>query len=280
MEMFAVFGNPIQHSKSPFIHKMFAEQTGIVLEYEKILAPIENFEESLGVFFSQDGKGANITLPFKERAFLVVSELTERAQICGAVNTVMKLDDNRLLGDNTDGMGLLLDLQRLEFVQPNSRVLIIGAGGATRGALLPLLEFGCDITLTNRTFSKVETLVNEFSSLGKIRGEALEQIGSADFDLVINATSSGVSGEIPSINPIVFTKKVACYDMFYQATLTPFLEFACQHQVTKIADGLGMLVGQAAFSFKLWHGVQPEITPVLSALYKELKGESIDPIPR
>lgn len=272
MEMFAVFGNPIQHSKSPFIHKMFAEQMGIALEYEKILVPIENFEESLGSFFSQGGKGANITLPFKERAFLTVSELTERAQTCGAVNTVMKLDDNRLLGDNTDGMGLLLDLQRLEFVHSNSRVLIIGAGGATRGALLPLLEFGCDITLTNRTFSKVETLVNEFSSLGKICGKAIEQIDSANFDLIINATSSGVSGDIPAINSVVFTKEVVCYDMFYQATLTPFLAFASQHQVTKIADGLGMLVGQAAFSFKLWHGVLPEITPVLSALYKELKG--------
>lgn len=272
MEMFAVFGNPIQHSKSPFIHKMFAEQTGITLEYEKILAPIEDFEKNLTNFFSRGGKGANITLPFKERAFLAVSELTERAQTCGAVNTVMKLDDNRLLGDNTDGMGLLLDLQRLKFVHPNSRILIIGAGGATRGALLPLLEYGCDITLTNRTFSKVETLINAFSSLGKIRGEAIEQINSTDYDLIINATSSGVSGEIPAINPIIFTKEVACYDMFYQATLTPFLEFASQHQVRKVADGLGMLVGQAAFSFKLWHGILPEITPVLSALYKELKG--------
>lgn len=272
MEMFAVFGNPIQHSKSPVIHKMFAEQTGVCLEYEKVLAPVEGFEQSLIGFFSQGGKGANITLPFKERAFQAVSELTARAQVCGAVNTVMKLDDNRLLGDNTDGMGLLLDLQRLKFVHPNSRILMIGAGGATRGALLPLLEYGCDITLTNRTFSKVELLVNEFSALGKMCGKEISQIVSADFDLIINATSSGVSGEVPAINPNVFSDQVACYDMFYQSSLTPFLEFATQHQVTKIADGLGMLVGQAAFSFKLWHGILPEITPVLSALYKELKG--------
>ncbi|WP_336432398.1 shikimate dehydrogenase [Providencia huashanensis] len=272
MEMFAVFGNPIQHSKSPSIHKMFAEQTGILLEYEKILAPVDNFELSLAEFFSQGGKGANITLPFKERAYQLVSELTERAQACGAVNTVMKLDDNRLLGDNTDGMGLLLDLQRLEFIHPNSKILMIGAGGATRGALLPLLEYGCNITLTNRTYAKVETLVNEFSSLGNIKGMQIEQITSPDFDLIINATSSGVSGDIPTINSLIFTKQVACYDMFYQSTLTPFLSFACEHQVTKIADGLGMLVGQAAFSFKLWHGVLPEITPILSALYKELKG--------
>ncbi|RFT08041.1 shikimate dehydrogenase [Providencia rettgeri] len=272
MEMFAVFGNPIQHSKSPVIHKMFAEQTGISLKYEKILAPVEGFEQSLIEFFSQGGKGANITLPFKERAFHAVSELTARAQTCGAVNTVMKLDDHRLLGDNTDGMGLLLDLQRLNFVHPSSRILIVGAGGATRGALLPLLEYGCDITLTNRTFSKAVLLINEFLALGKICGKEISQIVSADFDLIINATSSGVNGEVPAIDPNVFNHQVACYDMFYKSSLTPFLEFAAQHQVTKIADGLGMLVGQAAFSFKLWHGVLPEITPVLSALYKELKG--------
>ncbi|MCL0004382.1 shikimate dehydrogenase [Providencia rettgeri] len=272
MEMFAVFGNPIQHSKSPVIHKMFAEQTGISLKYEKILAPVEGFEQSLIEFFSQGGKGANITLPFKERAFHAVSVLTARAQTCGAVNTVMKLDDHRLLGDNTDGMGLLLDLQRLNFVHPSSRILIVGAGGATRGALLPLLEYGCDITLTNRTFSKAVLLINEFSALGKICGKEISQIVSADFDLIINATSSGVNGDVPAIDPNVFNHQVACYDMFYQSSLTPFLEFAAQHQVTKIADGLGMLVGQAAFSFKLWHGVLPEITPVLSALYKELKG--------
>lgn len=272
MEMFAVFGNPIQHSKSPFIHRMFAEQTGISLEYEKILAPVESFEQSLANFFSDGGKGANITLPFKEKAFQEVTELTERAQACGAVNTILRLDDNRLLGDNTDGMGLLLDLQRLGFIQSDSRVLIIGAGGATRGALLPLLEYGCSITLTNRTFAKAEVLVNEFSSLGKIIGREIEKIIYPDFDLIINATSSGVSGEIPAISPFVFTNKVACYDMFYQPTLTPFLSYAKEHQVTKLADGLGMLVGQAAFSFKLWHGILPEVEPVLSALYKELKG--------
>ncbi len=272
MGMFAVFGNPIQHSKSPSIHKMFAEQAGILLEYEKILAPIDSFEQYLADFFLQGGKGANITLPFKEKAFQEVSELTDRAQLCGAVNTVMKLDDNRLLGDNTDGMGLLLDLQRLAFIHPSSKVLIIGAGGATRGALLPLLEFGCDITLTNRTHSKTEALVKQFSTLGKIQGKEIDQIVSPSFDLIINATSSGINGEIPAISPSIFTPSVACYDMFYQNQLTPFLLFARENKVTKVADGLGMLVGQAAFSFKLWHGILPEITPVLFMLQNELKG--------
>ena len=271
MEIFAVFGNPIQHSKSPLIHQMFAEQTGISLKYQKILAPIESFELDLIRFFSQGGIGANITLPFKERAFELVSELTDRAQICGAVNTIMKLDDHRLLGDNTDGMGLLIDLQRLEFIHPESKILIIGAGGATRGALLPLLEYGCYITLTNRTFSKVERLIEQFSGLGHIRGQEIDQIVSAEFDLIINATSSGVSGEIPEISPAIFSSKVACYDMFYQNTLTPFLAFANEYQVTKIADGLGMLVGQAAFAFKLWHGILPEIAPVLSILQREFR---------
>lgn len=271
MGAYAVFGNPIEHSKSPVIHKMFAEQIGISLEYNRILSSVEYFEQTFTDFFIQGGQGANITLPFKERAYQVVSELTDRAQSCGAVNTVMKLDDSRLLGDNTDGVGLLLDLQRLNFIHCDSKVLIIGAGGATRGALLPLLEFGCDITLTNRTFSKAEELINQFASFGKIKSIAIEQITSVDFDLIINATSSGVSGETPAINPIVFSQQVACYDMFYQNTLTPFLSFAKQHQVNKLADGLGMLVGQAAFAFKLWHGVLPEIEPVLLALQKELK---------
>ena len=269
--MFAVFGNPIEHSKSPSIHQMFAKQTGIMLEYEKILAPVDGFEHCLNDFFSRGGKGANITLPFKERAFQSVSELTERAKICAAVNTVMKLDNNRLLGDNTDGMGLLLDLQRLEFIHPESKILIIGAGGATRGALLPLLEYGCEITLANRTASKMEILVEQFKALGKIRGSEIEQIPSADYDLIINATSSGISGDIPAISGHVFSRGVACYDMFYQKGLTPFLSFAQKHQVKRISDGLGMLVGQAAFSFKLWHGILPEIAPILSLLQGELK---------
>lgn len=270
MQKYAVFGNPIEHSKSPTIHRMFANQMGILLEYDRILAPIGGFKQSLTSFFQQGGKGANVTLPFKGEAYQAVAELTDRAKACGAVNTVMEIGNGCLLGDNTDGVGLLLDLQRLNFVHPNSKVLMIGAGGATRGALLPLLEFGCDVTLTNRTFLKAEILANEFSSVGKIACKVTEQITSADFDLIINATSSGVNGEIPSISANIFSKQTVCYDMFYQRGLTPFLIFAKSHQVSQLADGLGMLVGQAAFAFKLWHGVLPEIEPVLIALQKEL----------
>ncbi len=270
MGKYAVFGNPIEHSKSPIIHQIFAEQTGISLEYERILAPIDNFEQILTHFFKSGGSGANITLPFKERAYEYVSELSDRAQVCGAVNTVMKLGENRYLGDNTDGVGLLLDLQRLSFICNKSNILIIGAGGATRGALLPLLELGCNVTLTNRTYSKAKLLVEQFSEFGNINGQELEKIRSNDFDLIINATSSGVSGDIPAIDPAVFSSNVACYDMFYQHSLTPFLSFANNCGVNQLADGLGMLVGQAAFAFKLWHGTLPEIEPVLMTLKKEL----------
>lgn len=270
MGKYAVFGNPIAHSKSPAIHEMFAKQTGIPVEYGRILAPIDNFEQTLCDFFEQGGSGANITLPFKEKAYEYVTELTDRAKVCGAVNTVMKLDENRSLGDNTDGMGLLLDLQRLNFVHNKSKILIIGAGGATRGALLPLLEFGCHITLTNRTYSKVECLVDQFSDFGDLTGKEIEKMRSNDFDLIINATSSGVNGHIPSIDPMIFSSHTACYDMFYQNSLTPFLSFAKENGVSQLADGLGMLVGQAAFAFKLWHGVLPEIEPVLSVLKKEI----------
>ncbi|MEI9699348.1 shikimate dehydrogenase [Moellerella wisconsensis] len=270
MGNFAVFGNPINHSKSPFIHQLFAQQTGLSHQYGAVLAPIDEFESCLAMFFMEGGKGANITLPFKQRAYAAMNELTERAQICGAVNTVMRLDGERLLGDNTDGVGLLLDLQRLNFIHKNSNILLIGAGGAARGALLPLLEYGGRITLTNRTLNKAEQLAAEFYSIGNITAQSIEKLIEPKFDLIINATSSGINGDIPALNPNVLTSKVACYDMFYQSGLTPFLSFVTEHQVQQISDGLGMLVGQAAFSFKLWHGILPEIEPVLLALKKEI----------
>ncbi len=266
MNKFAVFGNPISHSQSPFIHAMFAKQTGIPHEYGKVLAPVADFEAQLTDFFADGGQGVNITLPFKQRAYEMVNELTDRAQVCGAVNTVMKLDGERLLGDNTDGAGLLLDLQRCDFINQQSRILLIGAGGATRGALLPLLEYGCHITLTNRTFSKAEQLAKEFSALGDIHAQPMDTLHEPIYDLIINATSSGVSGEIPLLDARLFSDSVACYDMFYQKRLTPFLSFCADQGVKRIADGLGMLVGQAAFAFKLWHGVLPEIEPVLRTL--------------
>lgn len=266
MEEFALFGNPVVHSKSPLIHQLFAEQTGIKYDYGKVLVPLNKFEKKLDNFFCRGGKGANITLPFKELAYHKVNESTEQAQICGSVNTIKRLDDHRLLGDNTDGIGLILDLERLRFIQKRMHILVIGAGGAARGVIAPILNYSCRITITNRTFNKADELAKRFSAIGQINALMLESIHSADYDLIINATSSGVAGEVPAISANIFKQNVFCYDMFYRLNETPFLTLAKKHGVLRYADGIGMLVGQAAFAFKLWHSKLPDITSVLQRL--------------
>ncbi|AVF36124.1 shikimate dehydrogenase [Rahnella sikkimica] len=270
MPCFAVFGNPISHSKSPRIHALFASQTGVEHSYGTVLAPNEEFEETLRSFFEEGSCGANITVPFKERAFAESDELTDRAAMSGAVNTLKKLEDGRLLGDNTDGIGMLSDLERLALIQPGDRVLLIGAGGAARGVILPLLSYGCSVVVTNRTFERAQHLSHIFESKGDIRALAFSDLASEKFDLIINATASGIKGEIPAISEQVFTTQTRVYDMYYQAGLTPFLRWAKDHGVTFYADGLGMLVGQAAHAFYLWHGVMPEIEPVLAQLKQDL----------
>lgn len=270
MQTFAVFGHPVTHSKSPRIHQLFAEQTGIAHAYGRICAPVEGFSSSLSEFMKQGGKGANVTLPFKEQAFEMADELTERASLAGAVNTVKKLEDGRLLGDNTDGIGLLTDLERLSLIKPGDRILLVGAGGAARGVILPLLSFGCSLTITNRTLSKAQLLADAFQHSGVIRAQALEQLEGQQYDLIINATSSGIRGDIPALPCSLITQKTRCYDMFYLATATPFLKWCQQQGAVDTADGLGMLVGQAAHSFFLWHGTLPDITPVIAILKAEL----------
>ena len=270
MPSFVVFGNPISHSKSPRIHQLFAEQTGIPHPYGRLCAPLDGFEQSAREFFAQDGRGANITLPFKQQAFALSTELTERAALAGAVNTLKKLDDGRLLGDNTDGIGLLSDLLRLQLIHPDDRILLIGAGGAARGVILPLLAFNCSVTVTNRTHARAEELVALFQHHGGIRSLAQNELRDAQFDLVINATSSGVEGGIPDLPVGLLNERSRCYDMFYQVGDTPFLQWCRQQGSTQIADGLGMLVGQAAHSFMLWHGVMPEITPIIDVLKQEM----------
>ncbi|MCX0498235.1 shikimate dehydrogenase [Erwinia billingiae] len=270
MHTFAVFGNPINHSKSPRIHQLFAEQTGIPHAYGRICAPVDEFIASLSEFMAQGGKGANVTLPFKEQAYERADELTERASLAGAVNTVKKLEDGRLLGDNTDGIGLLTDLERLNLIKPGDRILLVGAGGAARGVILPLLSFGCSLTITNRTVSKAQILAEVFQHAGGIQAKAMDQLDGEHFDLIINATSSGIGGDIPALPSSLITEKTRCYDMFYLATATPFLNWCQQHGAVAMADGLGMLVGQAAHSFFLWHGKLPDIAPVIAVLKAEL----------
>ncbi len=270
MRQFAVFGNPIGHSKSPCIHQLFAKNCGIELNYETQLAPIDGFEPAISAFFANGAIGANITLPFKEKAYVFCDELTERAASAGAVNTIKRLDDGRLLGDNTDGIGLLSDLQRLDMVKPDCRILLVGAGGAARGVILPLLSFGCELVITNRTHAKAELLASSFSSLGKIKASELSKLSGCQFDVIIHATSSGVSGDIPPLCSTLVSDNTACYDMFYQSGLTPFLLWAVSHGVVNYADGLGMLVGQAAHAFYLWNGIMPDVESVLIQLKKDL----------
>lgn len=269
---FTVFGNPINHSKSPRIHQLFAEQTGLSHSYDRICAPIEGFRQSVDEFFQGGGKGANVTLPFKEEAYDRADELTERASLAGAVNTLFRRkDDGVLIGDNTDGIGLLTDLERQNMIFPGDRVLLVGAGGAARGVILPLLSLGCSITLTNRTVLKASMLAEVFKHAGEIQACAMDCLTESHFDLIINATSSGINGEIPALPVSLISAEVRCYDMFYQQDTTPFLKWCIEQGAVNVSDGLGMLVGQAAHSFFLWHNVLPEITPVIAILKDELK---------
>lgn len=270
METYAVFGNPIAHSKSPLIHRLFAEQLGITHPYGRVLAPLDGFIAALDAFFQAGGQGANVTVPFKEEAFARADELTERASLAGAVNTLKRLADGRLLGDNTDGIGLLSDLARLKMIRPGARVLLIGAGGAARGVLLPLLSLDCSVTISNRTFSRAQQLASLFSHTGSVVALEGDSLAGHNFDLIVNATSSGLSGDLPAIPASLIQTHVYCYDMFYQQGLTPFLSWCESLGAQKFADGLGMLVGQAAHAFMLWHGKMPDVVPVIERLKQDL----------
>ena len=271
MGKFAVFGNPIKHSKSPQIHRQFAEQFSTQIDYQALLAPLDAFEAFTQDFFTNKaGEGANVTLPFKERAFELVDELTERAQLAGAVNTIKKLDDGRLLGDNTDGAGLVADLIRNECKLDSASVLLIGAGGAARGCIYPLLQAGVkDITIANRTKEKAEILAEQFSAYGHVRGCGLDEVSDSTYKVVINSTSSSVTGELPNISETVFTQCHLAYDMFYSNEQTSFLKWVESiNSNTKLVDGIGMLIGQAAEAYYLWQGDMPELTPVINTFAK------------
>lgn len=271
MQNFTVFGNPVSHSKSPRIHQLFAEQTGIAHHYGRICAPVDAFRQAVDEFIAQGGKGANVTLPFKEQAYEFASELSERASMAGAVNTLKLLSEGRLYGDNTDGIGLLSDLERLQLIKPADRILLVGAGGAARGVILPLLSFGCSLTITNRTIARAEALAKIFQHAGKIEAFRMDELGNKRFDLIINATSSGVDGRSPDLPASLIGEQTRCYDMFYQAGLTPFLTWCRKQGAINLADGLGMLVGQAAHAFHLWHGILPDCGPVIATLKAELQ---------
>lgn len=261
-DRYAVIGNPVAHSKSPWIHAEFARATGQDLEYTRIEAPLDGFAPALAAFRAAGGRGANVTLPFKEQAFACCAQTSERARAAGAANTLL-LDRAEIRGDNTDGAGLVRDLaQNLGIALAGRRVLLMGAGGAARGVVQPLLEAGvARLIIANRTVSKAQALAARFSGPSAC---GYEQLGSAAFDLVINATSAGLSGVLPAIPRSVFAPGALAYEMVYGRD-TPFLAFAHAAGV-RAADGLGMLVEQAAESFFLWRGLRPGTRAVLAAL--------------
>jgi shikimate dehydrogenase len=270
MDRYGVFGNPIGHSKSPQIHRLFAEQTGQTLSYEPLLAPLDDFPGYARTFFEQ-GLGANVTVPFKEQAFRLADQLSERAQRAGAVNTLKKLEDGRLLGDNTDGIGLVRDLRDNAGVTlQGKRILLLGAGGAVRGVLEPLLaQRPVALVISNRTLAKAEQLAGEFAELGPVSASAFEQL-RGPFDVIINGTSASLGGELPPLSDDLIEPGVTlCYDMMYCAKPTPFCQWAAGRGAAT-RDGLGMLVEQAAAAFELWRGVRPDSGPVLTQLRSQL----------
>ncbi|MET2951529.1 shikimate dehydrogenase [Vibrio owensii] len=273
IDRYAVFGNPIGHSKSPFIHTLFARQTNQSLVYTAESAPVDGFIDAATVFFAEGGKGCNITMPFKEDAYQFASRLTERAQLAGAVNTLKKLDDGEIIGDNTDGAGLVQDLLQHQVVLEGVRILIIGAGGAARGVIKPLLDQKpASLTISNRTFSKAQELAELFVSHGPIVAKEMEGINE-EYDVIINSTSASLSGELPAISSSIFAANSTSYDMIYGKGVTSFNLWARENGAAHAYDGLGMLVGQAAESFMLWRGLRPGAKQILRELRKNLEGQ-------
>ncbi|MCB5362641.1 shikimate dehydrogenase [Pusillimonas sp. CC-YST705] len=275
IRQFAVVGNPIKHSRSPAIHQMFAAQTGVALEYSTLLSPLDGFAETVGQFFAAGGCGLNITVPFKEQAYVLSAKLSERARLAGAVNTLWQ-QDGQLNGCNTDGLGLLSDLQRLNAPLEGARILLIGAGGASKGVVYPLLNAGCArLHIVNRTEERAQAMRAHFSSqlpdyATRMSAGGLLQ-AEGEWDLVINATSSGLQDTAPELPGVRYAADALAYDMLYAALPTPFMRQAAEAGAHRCVDGLGMLVGQAAASFAIWNGMTPQLEPVLRELRRQLQ---------
>lgn len=269
-DQYAVFGNPISHSRSPFIHQSYAKLTNQALQYSAIEAPLEGFVESTANFFAHGGKGANVTAPFKEQAFAICLQVSERAKKACAVNTLIKTANGEIHGDNTDGQGLVADLLNNAVTLANATILLVGAGGASRGVILPLLaQKPQQLVIANRTLAKAELLVSEFNH-PSFAASSFEDLSQQRFDVIINATSAGLTGQLPAIPTSCLSANTVCYDMVYSSQTTVFNAWAKQQGVAKTIDGLGMLVEQAAESFRLWRGVTPPTQPVLEQLRAQL----------
>ena len=274
IDRYGVVGHPVAHSWSPFIHALFARDTGQAMSYRLFdFAPVE-FEQRVREFFADGGRGLNITTPHKVAAAALATRVTTRAGQAGAVNTLAAQRDGTLLGDNTDGAGLIRDLcDNLGAVVTRRRVLIIGAGGATRGVLAPLLTLEpAKLVVTNRTAERAVSMASAFSELGPVTGSGFDTLDGAPFDLVINATSASLSGEHPQVPSTVVGTETVCYDMAYGKTATAFMRWAEAAGCGQAYQGWGMLVEQAAESFRVWRGIKPATATVMAALKERALG--------
>ena len=265
-DLYAVFGNPVKHSKSPEIHHAFAEQVGHTLTYLKKEVDLDGFALACDEFFNNGGKGLNVTVPFKQQACEYADRVSERAKLAKAANTLSCLD-GLIYADNTDGAGLIQDIEhRLKWPIQGQRLLILGAGGAVRGVLKPLLDrHPLEIVIANRTESRARALADDFSAYGTVTAKGFSAV-EGSFDLIINATSASLAGELPTVSESIFNPQSHAYDMAYGDDDTVFIAWAKSLGVSACSDGLGMLVGQAAESFYIWRGVRPETQGVIAKL--------------
>ncbi|MCC5867513.1 MAG: shikimate dehydrogenase [Gammaproteobacteria bacterium] len=279
MDRYAVIGHPVAHSRSPWIHARFAQQTGESLRYEAIDANPDEFVATVREFFADGGRGLNVTLPHKQAACALAEVLSPAARAAGAVNTLKPDADGRLLGDNTDGAGLVRDLlANLGWEIAGRRVLLVGAGGAARGVLGPLLaQAPAAVWLVNRTAARAEQLLADAGHPAAARAGGYDALqGAGAFDLLINATSAGIIGDTPPLLAECIADHSVCYDMLYGPGQTPFQRWALLHGAAAAEQGLGMLVEQAAESFSLWRGVRPDTAAVLADLRRVLEAAAAD----
>ncbi len=268
MDQYAVMGNPIAHSLSPAIHHAFAKQTAQDLQYQAILVEAGQFPAAVNNFFKQGGKGLNVTVPFKQEAWALVHERSADAEVAGAVNTLLMDASGKLQGHNTDGIGLIRDIRQNHALSLQGKdVLILGAGGASRGILLPILrESPASVTIANRTTARAEALASAFGDYGKISVRGLDQLESCQTDWLINATSASMQGDLPALPAGILRAGAACYDLMYSSQPTPFCRWARQAGAAQALDGLGMLVEQAAEAFYLWRGIRPDTAGLIEEL--------------
>ncbi|QTR46932.1 shikimate dehydrogenase [Thiothrix litoralis] len=272
VDNYAVFGNPIAHSKSPRIHTLFGEQTGGAVEYGAICSEPEEFAQDVMMFLVAGGKGCNVTVPYKQEAWELADELSDYAARAKAVNTLAFSEDGTMVGYNTDGIGIVRDLQQNHSIAlQGKRILLLGAGGAVRGVLQPLLEAQpASLFIANRTASKALELAQDFAEFGKVSGGGFADI-DGQFDLIINGTAASLQGELPPLPAGCLAADGCTYDMMYSAKPTAFVTWGRAQGAAQSLDGLGMLVEQAAEAFFIWRGVRPSTAPVLAQLREELK---------